>query len=131
MPPETVALSTLIPIRSNAGIVPALLTAPPMLLLLMVMPVAVGAVVPVGVMTPVQALVTLPVTLALFSMKMQLAVVALVTAATVPPFSVILQAGNAGAAPAPINSAATELEASKRCGPRRAPPHLRRIHLPA
>ena len=55
-------LFTTIPVASGAVIVPALLTLPPILLLLMVMPVAVGGVMPTGVSVPAPVLVTLPVT---------------------------------------------------------------------
>jgi hypothetical protein len=69
MPPKTAALlSTRMPFAetpSFAVMLPLLITAPPTEALLMVMPVRVGAVVPVAVMTPVlggPVLVTLPVT---------------------------------------------------------------------
>jgi hypothetical protein len=90
---------------------PALTTAPPTEALLIVMPVCVGALVPVAVSVPVLVLVTLPVTVE-FWMLIQLMAPELVTDATEVPFSVIAHAARALGAPPPINSAATELETS-------------------
>jgi hypothetical protein len=65
--------------------VPLLVTVPPTVLLVMVMPVPEGGAPPLAVSTPV--LVTLPVTFAPFSTRMQLPVAEpLLTEATVPPF---------------------------------------------
>ena len=67
--------------------VPLLVTVPPIVLLVMVMPVLVGET-PFAVSVPV--LTTLPVTFAPFSMRMQLpAGELLLTDATVPPFCVM------------------------------------------
>lgn len=74
--------------------VPLLVIVPPTVLLVMVMPVLDGAAPPLAVSTPV--LVTLPVTSAPFSMRMQLPVgEALPTVVTVPPFCVTVQPANA------------------------------------
>src|ERR1700724_1788129 len=98
-----------------AVIVPALLTEPPTVLFLMVMPVVDGWPMPVAVRTPLPVLMTLPVTVALLCTLMQLPVgELLLTVATVPPVWVTLHGGgtaSAGGAP-PITRAATELVVS-------------------
>ncbi len=110
MPPETVALLvTKIPPPLEL-MMPAFETAPPILLLLIVMPVALA---PVPEMWPMLVLVTLPVTVE-FWILMQLMELELVTAATVTPLSLIAQAANAVGAPLPIISAATELDANSK-----------------
>jgi hypothetical protein len=86
--------------------------APPIVLLLTVMPVAVGSALPVVVMTPLPVLVTFPVTVE-FPMSMQVMAPGLVTALTDTPLSVRHEA-NAAGVPLPISSAATELDASSR-----------------
>ena len=67
MPPETAALLvTRIPLLFDVACVviwPALIIAPPIVLLLMVMPVRVGAVAPIAVMMPLLLLMTSPATL--------------------------------------------------------------------
>ena len=114
MPPDTTAsLSIRIPSPDCAVMVPRLETAPPTLALLMVIPVAVGGVVPLVVIVPVPVLVTLPVTVALLKMLMQVMAAELVTAGTVPPLCVRHDAANADGAPPPIRSAATDDDANR------------------
>ena len=95
---------------------PALLMTPPTDALLMVMPVAVGAVVPFGVIVPAPVLVTLPVTTKPLLIVMQLMAAGLTTEAADPgPLSVMVHAAaRAGGAPAPINRAAADDEASRK-----------------
>jgi hypothetical protein len=100
---------------------PALTTAPPIELLLMVMPVRVGAALPVPVITPVEVLVTSLVTV-IPVMSMQLMLAELLTAVWLV-VGAIAHAANAAGVPAPISSAASEVEA--RSGPSLARPTLR------
>ena len=102
---------------------PLLVTVPPTVLLVMVMPVPEGGAPPFAVSTP--ELATLPVTLAPFSMRMQVpAGEALLTVATVPPFCVTVQPANAEGTPPP-NRAASEVDANS--NPRR--PQATRIRI--
>ncbi len=124
MPPATLALwVTRMPLVV-AWILPAFVTEPATVLLLMVMPVVLGVPEPLVVRTPDEVLMTLPVTTAPFSTRMQLPVAELLlTVPTVPPFWMILQfCANADGAPPPISSAATEHDASSSPRPPRTPP---------
>src|ERR1700735_3084741 len=97
---------------------PLLVTVPPTVLLVMVMPVPDGAAPPFAVSTP--ELATLPVTLAPFSTRMQVpAGDALPTVATVPPFCVTGQPANAEGTPPPNRAAS---EHGRNHNPRRAQP---------
>ena len=120
IPPERFAVfatnslvPTAIPILL-AVIVPLLLIAPPTELLSMVMPFWVGAVLPFALMPP--ALLTLPVTVKLFWILMQLTVVplGLLTVAAVPgPVRVMAQlSAKAEVEQPPMTKAKIEVDAS-------------------
>ena len=125
MPPETVAVfatnslvPTAIPILL-AVIVPLLLIAPPTELLSMVMPFWVGAVLPFALMLP--ALLTLPVTVKLFWILMQLTVapLGLLTVAAEPgPVRVMAQlSAKADVELPPMTKAKIEVDASNTLRP--------------
>ena len=114
MPPAIVALLVIRMPVLLALMMPAFDTEPVTALLLMVIPVCDGEPAPLVVRTP--KLLTLPETTAPFSMRMQFPVGELLLnpEGAAPPFWMIWQfCANAGGAPPPSKSAATELDASR------------------
>jgi hypothetical protein len=116
IPFETLAFKLLTKIPTpefGAVMCPEFVIVPPTVLLLTLMPVRLGALAPVAVMVPVFEM--FPVMLALLSIAIQFAVVALVIEGAVPPVWVILQpAAYAGSPPLPTSTATIDDDANNR-----------------
>src|ERR1700728_2182286 len=107
------------------------MTAPLIVLLLMVMPVRVGGAVPVGVIVPFVVLVTLPVGCEFWILMQLMAAEFVIGLPTELATSLMSQAANAAGVPLPISTAARELDASSRRNlPRPMPPPPIRYPLP-